>query len=207
MDLIKTIIGMGLPVLGQALGGPLGGLVAGMVANAVGAASPSTTDILAKINSLNADEAIQKLKTAEAEYIATIQAQAQLSGVLAHEVGETQRAELAAAVQSAQLGKWGVFVLGLQTSWRPVLAYQTIAEFAGMNVVAIHELWTGDLTTLDRMMGFAGFLTWYFGMKLGLLGVYSVGRTVEKFGDAGIPPATAPAWLDNLIKLVKGGKK
>jgi hypothetical protein len=206
MDLIRTIVGMGLPVLGQALGGPLGGMVAGMVAKALGAPSAASTDILDKLNSMNTDEAVQKLKSAEAEYVATIQAQAQLAGIVSHEVGETQRAELMAAAQAAQLGRWGRFVLYLQTSWRPVMAYQTIAEFTAMNVLAFHEFWTGDLPTLEKMMGFSPFLAWYFGMKLGLLGVYAVGRSVEKINkvDAPEPP---PQWLDTLVKALRSGKK
>jgi hypothetical protein len=196
MDLIRTIVGMGLPVLGQALGGPLGGMVAGMVAKALGAPSTASTDILDKLQSMEPTEAVQKLKSAEAEYVATIQAQAQLAGIVSHEVGETQRAELMAAAQAAQLGRWGRFVLYLQT----------IAEFTAMNVLAFHEFWTGDLPTLERMMGFSPFLAWYFGMKLGLLGVYAVGRSVEKINkvDAPEPP---PQWLDTLVKALRSGKK
>jgi hypothetical protein len=207
MDLIKSVIGMGLPVLGNALGGPLGGLVAGMVAKAIGAPSPASSDILDKLQSMQPDEAIQKLKSAEAEYVATIQAQAQLSGIVAHEVGETQRSELSAAVQAAQLGKWGAFVLFMQTSWRPVMAYQTIVEFMMMNVVAVHELWTGDLATLDKMQMMSTFLIWYFGIKLSLLGVYSVGHTVEKVNGAEAIPAATPPWLGTLVNAIKGVKK
>jgi hypothetical protein len=61
------------------------------------------------------------------------------------------------------------------------------------------------MTTVNAMMQFQGFLTWYFGMKLGLLGVYSVGRSAEKIGDA-TGGAGAPAWLDTLIKAIKGKK-
>jgi hypothetical protein len=207
MDLIKSIIGMGLPVLGNALGGPLGGLVAGMVAKVIGAPSAASTDILEKLQGMEPSEAIQKLKSAEAEYVATIQAQAQLSGIVAHEVGETQRAELTAAVQAAQLGKWGAFVLFMQTSWRPVMAYQTILEFGAMNVVAVHELWTGDIETLDKMLMMSTFLLGYFGMKLGLLGVYSVGHTVEKVRGADTVSPTAPPWLGTLVNAIKGAKK
>lgn len=209
--LIQQVLGMGLPILGTALGGPLGGIVANMIATAIGAPTSSTpgtnvTDILSKLQTMNTDEAVQKLRSAEAEYVATIQAQAQLSGVLAHEVGETQRAEIAAAVQAAQMGGWGRFVLGMQISWRPVLAYQTIAEFTAMSVVAIHEFWTGDIATVNAIINFSGFLTWYFGMKLGLLGVYSVGRSVEKVNGVDDIPAAQPSWLDNVIKAIKGKK-
>jgi hypothetical protein len=203
MDLMRSISGMGLPVLGQALGGPMGGMVAGIVAKAIGAPSSSPDDILAIINSMPADEAVQKLKSAEAEYVATIQAQAQLAG--AHEIGESIRAELQVALQGAQLGRWGQFILALQTSWRSILAYQTIAEFVAMNVVAVHELWTGDMKTVNAMMNFQGFLTWYFGMKLALLGVYSVGRTAEKLQYA--TPSVMPKWVDDFVKTIKGGKK
>jgi hypothetical protein len=207
MDLIRTIVGMGLPVLGQALGGPLGGMVAGMVAKALGAPSTASTDILDKLQSMEPSEAVQKLKSAEAEYVATVEAEAQVAGIATHEVGETQRAELTAAVQFAQLGKWGTFVLFMQTSWRPIMAYQTIIEFTMMNVVAVHELWTGDLQTLDKMQMMSTFLIWYFGIKLSLLGVYSVGHTVEKVSGADTMPSAAPPWLETLIRAIKGVKK
>jgi hypothetical protein len=93
MELMKSVIGMGLPVLGNALGGPLGGVVASMIAKAIGAPSAATPDILDKLNTMEESEAVQKLKSAEAEHVATIQAQAQVAGIVSHEVGETQRAE------------------------------------------------------------------------------------------------------------------
>jgi hypothetical protein len=85
------------------------------------------------------------------------------------------------------------------------MAYQTILEFGAMNVVAVHELWTGDLTTLDKMLGFSPFLSWYFGLKLGMLGVYSVGRSVEKVNGAAAL-SVAPAWVDTLVRAIKGKK-
>lgn len=176
-SIASKIIGMGLPILGTALLGPLGGTAAQLIAKALGLSdcTPAAID-----TALSGDSAvaIQKLQSAQAEYVAMVQAEATVAGVQLHEVADTIKSELQAVTQ---LGGWmGKFLTFLQVSWRPVFAYETIFECTGLAVIAAHEIWTADFTTLNAMMQFSGFLQFYFGLKFAMLGVYSWGRTREK---------------------------
>lgn len=180
-SIASKIIGMGLPILGTALLGPLGGTAAGLIAKALGLTdvTPAAID-----TALSGDSAIaiQKLQTAQAEYVAMVQAEATVAGVQLKEVGDTIRSELQAVTQLG--GGMGKFLTFLQVSWRPIFAYETIAECTGLAVIAAHEIWTGDFQTLNAMMQFSGFLQFYFGLKFAMLGVYSWGRTREKIEGA-----------------------
>jgi hypothetical protein len=126
-----------------------------------------------------------------------------MSPAITEEAGET-REEMRIALEEAKLGKFGLFVLGMQTSWRPVMAYETIFEFSALFVVFVHELWTGDIQTLNALLNFTSFFMWYFGMKMALMGVYSIGRTQEKVNEVAwsAPP---PQWMDAIVKAIKGG--
>jgi len=174
----SKLIGLGLPILGTALLGPLGGTAAGLIVKALGLDANATPEAVNNALSGDATVAIQKLQTAQSEYVAMVQAEATVAGVQLKEVGETIRAELQSTMA---LGGWvGKFLTFLQVSWRPVFAYETIAECTAMFVLACHEFWTGDFSTLNAMMQFSAFGQFYFGLKFAMLGVYSWGRTREK---------------------------
>lgn len=173
----SKIIGLGLPILGTALLGPLGGTAAQLIAKALGLVDCTPEAIDACLDGDSA-VAIQKLQSAQAEYVAMVQAEATVAGVQLHEVADTIQSELNAVLSIG--GKTGKFLTFMQVSWRPVFAYETIFECTGLAVIAAHEIWTGDFQTLNAMMQFSGFLQFYFGLKFALLGVYSWGRTREK---------------------------
>lgn len=206
IELIQKIIGLGLPVLGTALGGPLGGAVASIIAKNIGAPDPSPETIKATLSTKSEDVQIQQLKSAEAEYVAAVQASAQLGQVQITQIAETIRAEITAA--GLLVGLPGKAVQFMALSWRPLFAYETLLECSIMGLITAHELWTGDMTTVNAMMQFQGFLTWYFGMKFSLLGVYSLGRSVEKVNDATQPaPSLVKDVIDKVLASLKLGKK
>jgi hypothetical protein len=173
-DLTKKLIALGLPVLGTALGGPFGGAIAAIIARAIGAPGTDPGSIAMTIDGMAPEVAIQKLKSAEAETVAAINAQAEVSKVSATEVGATMRAELIGG--SEEVGWWGIF----SRAWRPLFAYELLAECTCMAVVFAHEVWTGDFQTLTAIMQFQGFLTWYYAMRFGVIGVFGIGRSQEK---------------------------
>lgn len=202
-NVVKQLVGLGLPILGTALGGPLGATVATIIAKALGVeATPAAVE-----TALQQDTAvaIQKLKSAEAEYVATVQAEAAVAQVQVPAVNAAIQAEL---TRTSTVDGWlGKFLVFMQVSWRPVFAYETIFECMGLAVIAMHETWTGDFQTLKAMMEFQGFLQWYFGIKFGLLGVYSWGRTKEKVeGNAPEATANSGGLIDNLINKIRGAR-
>ncbi len=79
----------------------------------------------------------------------------------------------------------------LQRLWRPLFAYELVGECAAMAVLVLHEAWTGDLSTMLALTQFQGFLTWYYGMRFAVLGVFGAGRSVEKVAvvTQGVKPA------------------
>jgi hypothetical protein len=192
-DLTKKLIALGLPVLGTALGGPFGGAIAAIIARAIGAPGTDPGSIAMTIDGLAPEVAIQKLKSAEAETVAAIQAQAEVSKVSATEVGATMRAEL---IGGEEIGWWGMFTRG----WRPLFAYELLAECTCMAFVFAHEVWTGDFQTLTAIMQFQGFLTWYYAMRFGVIGVFGIGRSQEKVAAI---KASTPNGVDNEQSLVE----
>lgn len=200
-SVIQQLIGLGLPILGNALGGPFGGMVAGMIAKAIGAPTATPEDIAKTIETTPNDITVQKLKSAEAEYVAMVDAQAKLGAAQTAAIAETIKAELIAAQTIG--GRLGRAVQFMQMSWRPLFAYETLLECVGMTIVTAHEIWTADFSTLNSMLQFQGFMTWYFGLKFGLLGVYSIGRSAEK-----VNTDTQPIddIVTRVIKAIRGKK-
>lgn len=199
----SKLIGLGLPILGTALLGPLGGTAAALIAKALGLTDVTPASIDTALSGDSA-VAIQKLQSAQAEYVAMVQAEATVAGVQLHEVGETIRAEVGSVM--ALGGRTGKFLTFLQVSWRPIFAYETIFECTGLAVIGAHETWTGDFQTLNAMMQFSGFLQYYFGLKFALLGVYSWGRTKEKVEGTAVTAEDtggAPGIVQAVIKAVR----
>jgi hypothetical protein len=192
---IGKLIGLGLPVLGNALGGPLGGAVATIIANALGT-TVDPSSITTTIDRMPAEAAIQRLKTAEAEYVATVQAQADVAKVTSAQIGETMRAEL-----SADAAGWFGF---FQRGWRPAFAWELLGECTVMAFIMAHEVWTADFSTLQAMMQHEGFLTFYYGMRFGVIGVIGVGRSAEKVAAIKAQAGdSSSSLIDRVIQAVK----
>lgn len=194
-DLTKKLIALGLPVLGTALGGPFGAAIASIIATALGAPAADAATIGMTIDGMPPEVAIQKLKSAEAETVAAINAQAEVSKVSATEVGATMRAEL---IGGEDMGWWGYFTRG----WRPLFAYELLLECTMMAVVMVHEVWTGDFQTLTAIMQFQGFLTWYYAMRFGVIGVFGIGRSQEKVAAIKATAGPGPDVDQSLIEKV-----
>jgi len=180
-DLAKQVIGLGAPILGNALGGPLGGAAGRILAEAVGASEPTPDAVGKALPSCGAD----RLAQAENAWAEAIRAEAEAQGKA---VAETQ------ATIRAELGSGDV----LQRWWRPVYALELTVECAALWVVLVHEFWTGDMTAINALIGATGLLVSYWGFRFGVLGVYFSGRTREKVSLA--TGQDTPGVIDRLVK-------
>jgi hypothetical protein len=182
-DLAKQVISLGAPMLGSALGGPLGGVAGEILAKAVGSAAPTPAAVQTALPA--ADPA--KLAEAEAQWADMIRAEAETQRAAIVETQATIRAEIAA---SDPVQRW----------WRPAYAFELTAECAGLWIVLVHEFWTGDLATINALVGATTLLVAYWGFRFGVLGVYISGRTREKVSAA--TGQDTPGALEKLVKAV-----
>ena len=183
-DLAKQVIGLGAPMLGTALGGPLGGAAGQVLATVLGTATPTPGAVRAALPGADPN----KLAEAETRWIETIRAEAETQRAAIAETQATIRAEIASddAVQ-----RW----------WRPLYAFELTFECAALWIVLVHELWTGDVETLNLMIGSSALLIAYWGFRFGVLGVYISGRTREKVCAA--TGQDAPGLLEKLAKSLR----
>ena len=107
-DIAGKVIGLGAPILGEALGGPFGAAAGKILADALGAdASPSAVnDALSKTDPVAAAVAASSARQAEAQWLAAL---AETGKEQVREIGATMRAE---AASDDRLQKW----------WRPIYA-------------------------------------------------------------------------------------
>jgi hypothetical protein len=166
-DLVPQVIGLGAPLLGQALGGPFGAAAGTMLANALGAPAATPAAVAGAIAERGADlnfvtEAAQK---AESEWLAAL---AEVGKVQVSEIGLTQRAEIAA---EDRLQRW----------WRPLYALElSLLECPAFVLTLLHALWNGHEAGINGFAALSALLMTYFGARFGVLGVYVTGRTREK---------------------------
>lgn len=182
-DLAKQVIALGAPVLGTALGGPLG-TAAGQILSEVLGASPPTPVAVGK--SLTA-AAPDKIAEAEARWCEALRAEAEAQRAAVAETQATIRAEIAA---SDPVQRW----------WRPAYAWELTLECAALWAVLVHEFWTGDVQTINALVGAGALLVAYWGFRFGVLGVYISGRTREKVSAA--TGQDCPGVIDKLVKAV-----
>ncbi len=186
-DLAKQVIALGAPLIGTALGGPLGGAAGQILATTLGAAAPTPDAVKAALPAA----APGKLAEAEARWVETIRAEAETQRVAITETQATIRAEIAS---NDPLQRW----------WRPLYAFELTFECAALWIVLVHEFWTGDVATIDAMIGASALFVAYWGFRFGVLGVYVSGRTREKVCAA--TGQNAPGVLEKLAKAVVGKK-
>ena len=86
---------------------------------------------------------------------------------------------------------------------RIALVGELTFECAALWVVLMHEFWTGDLQTINALIGATALLVAYWGFRFGVLGVYVSGRTREKVSAA--IGQDAPGLIEKLAKSF-GGK-
>lgn len=182
-DLAKQVISLGAPMLGTALGGPLGGAAGEILAKALGSATPTPAAVQTALPA--ADPA--QLAEAEARWSELIKAEAETQRTAISETQQTIRAEIA----SDNLA---------QKYWRPAYAFELTLECAALWAVLLHEFWTGDIQTINALVGATALLVTYWGFRFGVLGVYISGRTREKVSSA--TGQDAPGVLEKLVKAV-----
>lgn len=180
-DLGKQVIAMGAPMLGTALGGPLGGAAGQILANVLGSATPTPSAVQASLPT--ADPSL--LAQAEMQWAEAIRAEAETQRVAISEMQATIRAEIAS---DDPMQRW----------WRPIYAFELTFECAALWVVLVHEFWTGDLQTINALVGATALLVAYWGFRFGVLGVYVSGRTREKV--SAVTGQDVPGLIEKLAK-------
>jgi hypothetical protein len=166
-DLARTVVGLGAPVIGQALAGPLGAAAGHLLAKALGAAEPTPSAVSTAIATAGPNAAAAVL-LAEEKWAAAISAEADAAKAQVTAVGETQRAELAS---DDMLQRW----------WRPLYALElSMVECPAFAMTLLHVLWTGFAPGINGFATLSGLLMAYFAARFGVLGVYVSGRSREK---------------------------
>lgn len=182
-DLAKQVISLGAPLLGAALGGPLGGAAGKILATAL--ESPESTPAAIRTALPLADPA--KLAEAEARWTELIRAEVETQRTAISETNQTIRAEIAS---NDIVQRW----------WRPLYALELTVECGVLWAAIIHEFWTGDIQTINALIGATTLLVAYWGFRFGVLGVYINGRTREKVSAA--TGQDTPGVLEKLVKAV-----
>jgi hypothetical protein len=193
---------LGLPTLGSLLGGPLGGAIGGIVAKALGAVDGTPQAVNDKLGTTDNDVLIQKLKSAEAEANNFVEAQAKVAIANSQDIGNTMRAELVNAGDSP--GWFGMF----QRGWRPAFAWLLIMQCGVFFVLLVHELWTADFSTLMALLQHENFLIWWWGMQFATIGVFGLGRSLEKTSALNAAAQAPSLDVGGVVgKIVDGVKK
>lgn len=176
----KTVVGMGLPLLGSVLGGGMGERAGSLVAEALGVAA----DPKAVSEQLKADpEAALKLAKVQADNELEL---TRLEVETLRTVNETMRVE-------AQSDKWWV------SAWRPFWGFVSAIAFAvavfGFLGLAGYAIAKSDVTALNILPMLAGQLAFLFGVPAAILGIASWHRGVTqrvKAMNAGQGSTSAP---------------
>lgn len=186
-DLAAKVIGLGAPVLGQALGGPLGGAAGKILAEALGAdaAPAAVNDALSRTDPVASAVAESAARQAEAQWLAML---AEVARVQVTQVAETMRAE---ASSNDPLQRW----------WRPLYALElTLFECPGFAVALFHAVWSGEPQIVNGLVNLSGLIMAYMAARFGVLGVYVSGRSREK--QAAATGQAAPTVLGELIRTI-----
>ena len=186
-DLAKTIVGLGAPILGEALGGPLGAAAGKILATALNATDATPAAVNTAITARGVDSAAvaEAARRAEAEFATAL---AEVGKTQVAQVAETQRAEIA----SGDL---------LTRSWRPLYALElSLLECPLFAVTLLHALWTGFQPAIGGFADLSALLMTYFGARFGVLGVYVTGRSREK--QAAVTGELAPSVLSEILKIL-----
>jgi hypothetical protein len=186
-DIAGKVIGLGAPLLGEALGGPLGGAAGRVLAEALGAdPSPAAVnDALSKTDPVAAAVAASAARAAQANWLAAL---AETGKEEVAQVGQTMRAEIVSEDP-------------LQRRWRPLYALElTLFECPGFGVVLFHALWNGKPEIINGLVNLSGLVMAYMAARFGFHGVYVSGRSREK--QAMATGEAAPSLIGAVVKAV-----
>jgi hypothetical protein len=184
-DLVKQVVGLGAPMLGQALGGPFGGAAGKILADALGApeATPVAVNTAIAERGADANALAENVALAETEWLAAL---AEVGKAQVAQVGETQRAEI---TSDDRLQRW----------WRPLYALElSLLECPAFALTLLHALWLGHEPGINGFAALSALLMTYFGARFGVLGVYVTGRTREK--QANVTGELSPSLVGELVK-------
>ena len=183
-DLAKTVVGLGAPLIGEALGGPFGAAAGKLLADALGASAPTPAAVQSAIAPADPVIAAAAAAKAESEWAAAL---AQIGKSQVEQVGQTQRAEIASG---DPLQRW----------WRPLYALElSMIECPAFSLTLLHSLWTGFAPGINGFATLSGLLMTYFAARFGVLGVYVSGRTREKIASTG---EAAPSIVEQVVKAL-----
>jgi hypothetical protein len=190
-DLAGKVIGLGAPLLGQALGGPLGAAAGKILADALGAHEPTPAAVGTAIEqAADPKAAAAAAQQAESEWLAAL---AEIGKAQVAEVGATQRAEMASG---DPLQRW----------WRPLYALElSLVECPAFALTLLHALWIGHDAGINGFADLSALFMAYFGARFGVLGVYITGRTKEK--QASATGELPPTVIGELLKALATNKK
>jgi hypothetical protein len=188
-DLAKTVIGLGAPVIGQALAGPLGAAAGHLLAQALGVSEATPPAVNAAIAAAPPGAAEAAALLAEQKWALAFGAQAEAAKAQVIAVGETQRAEIGS---DDALQRW----------WRPLYALElSMLECPAFAAAVLHVLWTGFVPGINGFATLSGLLTTYFAARFAVLGVYVSGRSREKQAAATGQPV--PGVVTEVVKAVR----
>jgi hypothetical protein len=185
-DIAQKVIGLGAPVLGEALGGPFGAAAGKILADALGAdpTPASVNDAISKTDPVAAAVAASSARTAEANWLAAL---AETGRTQVEQTGATMRAE---ATSEDRLQRW----------WRPIYALElTLLECPGFGVVLFHALWSGTPQAINGFANLSGLIMAYMAARFGVLGVYVSGRSREKRAITG---EATPSLIGQIAKAI-----
>jgi hypothetical protein len=94
----------------------------------------------------------------------------------------------------------GIKPLATEPASRIALVGELTFECAALWTVLVHEFWTGDIQTINALIGATTLLATYWGFRFGVLGVYISGRTREKVSAA--TGEDTPGILERVVKAV-----
>ncbi|HVV78388.1 MAG TPA: 3TM-type holin [Pseudolabrys sp.] len=186
-DIAEKVIGLGAPILGEALGGPFGAAAGKILADSLGAdPTPGSVDVaISKTDPVAAAVAASSARQAEANWLAAL---AETGKIQVEQIGQTMRAE---AQSEDRLQRW----------WRPLYALELTAfECPGFAVALFHALWAGEPQTVNGFANLSGLIMAYMAARFGVLGVYVSGRSKEKRAIAA--GAAAPTVLGQIAKAI-----
>jgi hypothetical protein len=184
-DVAGKVIGLGAPILGEALGGPFGAAAGKILADALGAdpTPAAVNDAVSKTDPVAAAVAASSARQAEANWLTAL---AETGKMQLEQVGETMRAE---AQSGDRLQRW----------WRPLYALElTLFECPGFGVVLFHALWAGEPQAVNGFANLSGLIMAYMAARFGVLGVYVSGRSKEKR----VAASVAPNVFGQIAKLI-----
>jgi hypothetical protein len=190
-DLAGKVIGLGAPILGEALGGPLGAAAGKILADALGAHESTPAAVNTAIEqAADPNAAVAAAQRAESEWLAAL---AEIGKAQVAEVGATQRAEMASG---DPLQRW----------WRPLYALElSLVECPAFALTLLHALWIGHDAGINGFASLSALFMAYFGARFGVLGVYITGRTKEK--QASATGELPPTLIGELLKALATNKK